>query len=68
MGSSLNLGPFLGPFYKGSVLDWDLKGGPNLENSPCRLSVGTSRECRRTSEKQNLYNRSYEPYDPNPGP
>ena len=34
MDSSLNLGPFLGSFYKGAVLYWGPKRAPNLENYP----------------------------------
>ena len=34
MGSSLNLGPFWGPFYKGAVLYWGLKTKLDVENYP----------------------------------
>ena len=34
MGSSLNPGPFLGLVYKGTVLFWGPRKGPNLENYP----------------------------------
>ena len=33
VGSSLHEGPFSGPVYKGAVLCWGPKRGPNLENT-----------------------------------
>ena len=38
VGSFLKLGSlFLGSFYKGAVLYWDLIGDNNLENDPCGI-------------------------------
>ena len=39
MGSSLNPGPFLGLVYKGTVLFWGPRKGPDLENYPNVFSL-----------------------------
>ena len=39
MGSSLNLGPFWGPFYQGAVLYWGPKKGPYFAELPKKTKI-----------------------------
>ena len=48
MGSSLNLGPVQGLFYKGAVLYWGPKKGPEFRELPIYITImesGPKRPC-----------------------